>query len=87
MPGACHHRRRGDGGQRIHVPVSFTDRWGWRYVLRQKGIHLLQLTPAHPWQRCDTFVTQPFSRLWLTNISLTQQHCSSLSLSGLVATW
>lgn len=48
--------------------------WGWFYVLRQKGNHLLRLTPTHPWQRCDTFVTHPGERLWLTNVALTQQH-------------
>jgi hypothetical protein len=57
--------------------------WGWCYVLRQKGNHLLRLTPTHPWQRCDTFVSHPGERLWLTTVELTQPHahpCHFLAL-------
>lgn len=71
-------------GDSEYTPVqALLEGWGWHYVLRQKGSHLLQLTPDHAWQRCDAFVTQPNDRLWLTNITLTQQHahhCHFLAL-------
>lgn len=71
-------------GDSEYTPLqALLESWGWHYVLRQKGSHLLQLTPAHPWQRCDTFVTQPGERLWLTHITLTQHHahrCHFLAL-------
>ena len=57
--------------------------WGWFYVLRQKGNHLLRLTSVHPWQRCDTLVSHPGERLWLTDINLTQQHAHSCNFLAL----
>jgi predicted RNA binding protein YcfA (HicA-like mRNA interferase family) len=47
--------------------------WGWFYALRQKGSHLFRRNPDQAWQRCDTMLTQPGQRGWLTNIELTQQ--------------
>lgn len=71
-------------GDSEYTPLqALLESWGWRYVLRQKGSHLLQLTPAHPWQRCDSFLFQPGERLWLTNIALIQQYahrCHFLAL-------
>lgn len=71
-------------GDSEYTPLqALLESWGWHYVLRQKGSHLLQLTPTHPWQRCDAFASQPGERLWLTNITLTQQHahrCHFLAL-------
>jgi len=71
-------------GDSEYTPLqAILESWGWGYVLRQKGSHLLQLTPTHPWQRGDAFVSQPGERLWLTNITLTQQHahrCHFLAL-------
>jgi hypothetical protein len=57
--------------------------WQWYYVLRQKGSHLVQLSPAADWQRCDTLVTSPGQRRWFTALCLTQQHqhrCNFLAL-------
>lgn len=71
-------------GDSEYTPLqAILERWGWGYVLRQKGSHLVQLTPTHPWQRADSFVAHPGERLWLTNITLTQQHahrCHFLAL-------
>ena len=71
-------------GDSEYTPVqALLESWGWHYVLRQKGSHLVQLTPTHPWQRGDAFLSQAGERLWLTNITLTQQHaqrCHFLAL-------
>lgn len=65
-------------------PVQATlAHWGWGYALRQKGSHLLRLTPDHPWQRCDTLVTQPGERRWLPDITLTQHHAHPCNLLAL----
>jgi hypothetical protein len=62
---------------------ALLESWGWYYALRQKGNHLLRLTPNQPWQRCDALVTQAGEQRWLTHITLTQQHahtCHFLAL-------
>ena len=44
--------------------------WHWFYAFRQKGSHLFRQDGAHPWQRCDSLVTQPGARRWLTATNL-----------------
>jgi hypothetical protein len=62
-------------GDSEFTPLQRTvNRWGWYYVLRQKGSHLLRQSPASPWQRCDSLATGPGQRLWLTGVELTQKH-------------
>ena len=66
--------------------------WGWFYALRQKGSHLFRHSPAHVWQRCETLLTQPGQRCWLTNIELTQHaahpcHLLALWQTGEKAPW
>lgn len=53
---------------------ALLESWEWGYALRQKGNHLLRLTPDQPWRRCDTLLTQPKTQAWFTQIELTQQH-------------
>lgn len=48
-------------------------RWGWFYVLRQKGNHLYRSHPDHPWQRVDSLVDRPGQHCWLSAIELTEQ--------------
>ena len=48
--------------------------WGWRYVLRQKGSHLIRQQGESAWQRLDSLVSEPGQLRWLTNVQLTQQH-------------
>lgn len=50
------------------------DKWEWKYVLRQKGSHLLLASDSQEWQRCDTLVTVSGQRCWLENVQLTQTH-------------
>lgn len=59
---------------------ALLESWGWFYVLRQKGSHLLRLTAVHPWQRCDTLVSHPGERLWLTNIQTLKKPLIPLQL-------
>lgn len=62
---------------------ALLESWNWFYVLRQKGSHLLRQDDMNVWQRCDTLVTKPGQRLWLTDIQLTKEHqhsCNFLAL-------
>lgn len=57
--------------------------WGWFYVLRQKGSHLIRLSPTDAWQRCDSLVTKPGQRHWFMAVTLTQKYqhaCHFLAL-------
>lgn len=59
------------------------EQWNWFYVLRQKGSHLIHETESTSWQRCDTLVTKPGQRCWLTSILLTEKYkhsCNFLAL-------
>ena len=47
------------------------ERWGWFYVLRQKGRYLLSMDEDE-WQRCDSLLTKSGSKCWLTQIYLTK---------------
>ena len=48
-------------------------KWGWYFVLRQKGSHLFQ-SDGQPWQRLETLVTKEGQARWLENVFLTQRH-------------
>jgi hypothetical protein len=47
--------------------------WGWQYVLRQTGKHLLHPTQAAAWQRLDTLLSGPGQHCWLTNVQFTRR--------------
>jgi hypothetical protein len=65
-------------------PLQATlESWGWFYALRQKGSHLFRRTQDQAWQRCDTLVTRPGQRCWLTHIELTQQSAHPCNLLAL----
>lgn len=69
-----------------HVPVVVTgdseftplqallEQWGWYYVLRQKGSHLLRLQGQSTWQRVDALVIRPGQQRWLENVVLTRSY-------------
>lgn len=48
--------------------------WGWGYVLRQKGSHLLRRSASDPWQRVDSLVVRPGQKCWLTAVQLTYKY-------------
>ena len=60
--------------------LQAAERWGWFYVLRQKGSHLFRQQEHSPWQRLDTLLTAPGQMRWITHISLTQAHQHSCHL-------
>lgn len=47
--------------------------WGWHYVLRQTGKHLLQPSAQANWQRLDTLPTGPGQQLWLPDVTFTRR--------------
>jgi predicted RNA binding protein YcfA (HicA-like mRNA interferase family) len=53
---------------------ALLEEWGWYYVLRQKGSHLIRLHPQAVWQRVDSLVTQPGQHCWLGAVELTKKH-------------
>lgn len=62
-------------GDSEFAPLQKTlERWGWYYVLRQKGRHLYRQDNDQPWQRLDTMVTSPGEKIWFEQIELTQKH-------------
>jgi len=54
------------------IPVlELLDGWGWKYALRQKGNHLVQISSQ--WQRLDALVKRGESK-FLSTIVLTKSH-------------
>jgi hypothetical protein len=47
--------------------------WGWDYVLRQKGNHLVCAARQRRWQPFQTLVTQPDRVVWWENARFTKQ--------------
>ena len=67
------------------VPVlEWLDEQDWRYVIRQKGNHLVQLAEQEAWCRFDSLIDHPGQRLWFPQALLTQEHAY---LTNLVAYW
>src|SRR5690606_5154940 len=54
--------------------------WGWYYALRQKGSHRLRLIHRAPCQRCDTLLSGPGQRRWLSQIQLTLKYAQPTTL-------
>jgi hypothetical protein len=59
-------------------------RWGWRYVLRQKGRYLVRKNGNSDFQRLDSLVNKPKQRVWLSNCALTAKHGFDVNL---IAYW
>lgn len=71
-------------GDREFSPLQAAlESWGWFYALRQKGHPLFRLAQDQAWRRCDTLVTHPGQRCWLTDIELTQQSAHPCNLLAL----
>lgn len=47
--------------------------WGWSYVLRQTGKHLLQPAGQPDWQRLDTLLNGPGQQCWLPQVTFTRR--------------
>jgi hypothetical protein len=50
------------------------DAWEWRYVLRQKGDTLVDMTLHNHWQRFDETIDRPGQSNWLGDGHLTKEH-------------
>ena len=48
------------------------DQWGWKYVLRQKGGHLVRENDQSPWVSLGSLLTKAGQSLWLGLRQLTQ---------------
>lgn len=59
-------------------------RWGWRYVLRQKGSYLVRKDCNSSFQRLDTLVSKPGQQVWLPKCTLTAKHSYTVNL---IAFW
>lgn len=59
-------------------------RWGWRYVLRQKGRYLVRKNGNSSFQRLDSLVSKPGQQVWLPNCALTAKYGYTVNL---IAFW
>jgi hypothetical protein len=50
------------------------DQWHWKYVLRQKGSHLVRENDQSPWIALGSLLTQTGQSLWLGQRQLTHVH-------------
>lgn len=56
------------------------DEWSWKYVLRQKGSHLVRENDQAPWLALDSFLSRAGQSLWLGQRQLTQLHAYSVNV-------
>jgi hypothetical protein len=56
------------------------DQWHWKYVLRQKGSHLVRENDQSPWIALGSLLTQAGQSLWLGQRQLTQLHAYSVNV-------
>lgn len=61
---------------------ALLEQWGWYYVLRQKGSHLLRQDITAEWQRVDSVVNNPGERFWLPEVELTKKHRHGCNFLG-----
>lgn len=56
------------------------DEWRWRYVLRQKGSHLVRENEQSHWIPLRSFLSKAGQSLWLGKQQLTQLHAYSVNV-------
>lgn len=56
------------------------EKWNWRYVLRQKASHLVQLEGEQGWRRFGDLVDKPGQSRWVGKALLTAEHAHSTNL-------
>lgn len=56
------------------------DQWGWKYVLRQKGSHLVRENEQSPWISLKNVVTKAGQSCWLGQQQLTQLHAYAVNV-------
>lgn len=60
--------------------IQQVERWHWRYVLRQKASHQVQLLNSPSWQPLEELMEGPGQSLWLGPALLTRQHAYPVHL-------
>jgi len=56
------------------------DKWHWKYVLRQKGSHLVRENDQSPWISLGSVLTKAGQSRWLGQQQLTQLHAYSVNV-------
>lgn len=56
------------------------DAWHWKYVLRQKGSHLVRENDQSPWISLGSLLTKAGQSRWLGQQQLTQLHAYSVNI-------
>jgi hypothetical protein len=56
------------------------DQWGWKYVLRQKGSHLIRENEQSPWISLGSLLAKAGQSLWLGRQQLTQLHAYAVNV-------
>jgi hypothetical protein len=56
------------------------DKWGWKYVLRQKGSHLVRENEQNPWISLRSCIAKAGESIWLGQRQLTQLHAYSVNV-------
>jgi Transposase DDE domain len=56
------------------------DQWGWKYVLRQKGSHLVRENEQSPWISLGSLLAKAGQSLWLGRQQLTQLHAYAVNV-------
>ena len=56
------------------------DQWSWKYVLRQKGSHLMRENDQSPWIALGSLLTKAGQSLWLGQRQLTQLHAYAVNV-------
>jgi hypothetical protein len=56
------------------------DQWGWKYVLRQKGSHLVRENEQSSWVSLGSLLTKAGQSLWLGQRQLTHLHAYSVNV-------
>lgn len=63
----------GDAGFSSVTVLRQLEKWGWAYVLRQKGSCRVQRATQTDWERLDSLVTAAGQRVWLAAVRFTAQ--------------
>jgi hypothetical protein len=56
------------------------DKWGWQYVLRQKGSHLIRKDEQSHWKPFSDMIRKAGQSFWLGCQQLTQKHAYAVNL-------
>jgi len=56
------------------------DQWGWKYVLRQKGSHLVRENEQSAWISLGSLLSKAGQSLWLGRQQLTQLHAYTVNV-------